>query len=243
MTDEDNHYLVTLPLEIRSIMSSIARHNTLVRLDIPGRAVSLISTILQIDDKANRLVMDNASEAGVNSQLLHSTSVRFQAMLHRILIEFEGKLTPTTHQGKPALAMPMPAALQRLQRREHFRVDVPSVNPATCTLRHPMAPRGEISLPLRDISAGGLQIIDNDKYLDATPGTVYDQCTLNLPEAGEIVVRLKVVHSLKLIQENGKILHAIACSYVDLQNRHEIIIQSYIGMLERAIMARRWGNN
>lgn len=239
----EDHYLVTLPLEIRSILVSIARHEILVRLDIPGRAVSLISTILQIDEKTGALILDNSSESAVNAQLLHASAVRFQAMLHRILIEFHGPLTPVTQGGKPALSMPIPEALKRLQRREHFRVDVPSTNPATCTLRHPMAPRGEISLPLRDISAGGMQLIDNEKYLDPTPGTIYDQCRLNMPEEGQLEVRLRVVHSLKLIQDNGKILNAIACAYIDLDNRQQIMIQSYIGTLERAIMARRWGHN
>lgn len=241
MHTDDSQYLVTLPIEIKSIVNAIFKNKTLVRLDVPGQATSLLSTILEIDTKSGALVMDVSSDASVNVHLLRKESVRFQAMLQRILIEFDGPLTTTLQGGKPALAMPQPASLKRLQRREYFRVDVPPSNPATCTIRSPELPDGAFTFTVRDISAGGLQLADNRRLLGDTAGATYDECVLNMPGIGSIEVRLRNVRLLDLSQESDKMLHAVACRFVHLPNNKQITVQQYIGTLERLIMSRRWG--
>lgn len=238
---DDSRYLVTLPIEIKSIVSSILRYKTLVRLDVPGQAVSLLSTILELDPKTDALVMDISSDADINVRLLRTESVRFQAMLQRILIEFEGPLTATMQGGKPALSMPLPASLKRMQRREYFRVDVPPSNPATCTLRAEQLPDGELTLTVRDISAGGLQLSDNQQQLGDVASSSYDNCVLRMPDIGEIKINLRGVRSLELAQENEKNLYAAAFRYFNLPSNKQITIQQYIGTLERLVMARRWG--
>lgn len=241
MPTDDSQYLVTLPIEIKSIVSSIFRHKTLVRLDVPGQTISLLSTILEIDAKSGALVMDVSSEASINVQLLRRESVRFQAMLQRILIEFQGPLTAATQNGKPALVMPQPTSLKRMQRREYFRVDVPPSSPATCTIRSPELPGGALTLTVRDISAGGLQLADNQQLLGDATDAIYDDCVLHMPDIGSIELRLRGVRTLELTQDNGKILHAVACRFVKLPNNRQITVQQYIGTLERLVMSRRWG--
>lgn len=243
MPTDDSQYLVTLPIEIKSIVASILRHNILVRLDVPGQAISLLSTILELEPKSDALVLDVSSEASINVRLLRTQSVRFQAMLQRILIEFNGTLTATMHGGKPALLMPLPTSLKRLQRREYFRVDVPPSHPATCTIRSPGLPNGALTLTVRDISAGGLQLADNEQVLGDAAGALYDDCVLHMPDIGDIELQLRGVRSLALAQDNDKVLHAVACRYVNLHNNKQITIQQYIGALERLVMSRRWNTS
>lgn len=243
MPTNDSRYLVTLPMEIKSLVNSIFRYKTLVRLEVPGQAVSLLSTILELDPKTDALVMDVSSEADINVRLLRTKSVRFQAMLQRILIEFEGPLTATMQGGKPALSMPLPATLKRMQRREYFRVDVPPSNPATCTLRAEQLPGGQLTLTVRDISAGGLQLSDKLQQLGDVTAAIYDHCTLHMPDIGEIKVQLRGVRSLELAQENDRPLYAAAFRYFNLPSNKQITIQQYIGILERLVMARRWGGD
>lgn len=237
---DDSRYLVTLPIEIKSIVNSMLKHKTLVRLDVPGQTISLLSTILELDAKTGAIVMDVSSEASINVRLLRTESVRFQAMLQRILIEFRGPLAATTHGGKPAFVMSQPTSLKRMQRREYFRVDVPPSNPATCTIRSAQLPNSEFTLAVRDISAGGLQLTDNQQQLGDVAGAIYDNCALLLPGIGEIKVNLRGIRSLELIQENDKILHAAAFRYFNLPSNKQITIQQYIGILERLVMSRRW---
>jgi c-di-GMP-binding flagellar brake protein YcgR len=213
-----------------------------VRLDVPGRAISLLSTILEIDSKTDVLLMDVSSEATINLQLLRADSVRFQAVLQRILIEFHGPLAAATQAGKPALAMPLPISLKRLQRREYFRVDVPLNNPARCIIRSPDLPDGGLTFTVRDISAGGVQLIDAEQQLGDVTGVIYENCTLYMPEIGQIDLQLRGVRSLELAQENDKVLHTAGFKFFQLPGNKQITVQQYIGTLERLVMSRRWGD-
>ena len=239
---EDDPCLVSQPLEISSIVQGLLTRRVLVRLDIPGKAVSIISTLLDVDPKKGTLLLDNAAEDQVNSQLLRATSVRLQGTLDRVMIEFSGPLSPALYEGKPALSMAWPTQLRRVQRREFFRVDIPASNPAWCEIEHADLPTGRARLRIADISAGGLQLVDLDDILaDVPAGTIYEECTLELPDARPLDVALRILRSTYLAQENGKQQHQVACSFFNLPDNRQIAIQQYIGTLERAALARRWG--
>ncbi|MGB6243171.1 MAG: flagellar brake protein [Castellaniella sp.] len=241
--EENDPFAVSQKFEIQSILQRLLDKRTLVRLDIPGHAVSIISTMLELDPKKGFLIVDNASDDAVNSQLLRAPSVRLQGMLDRVLIEFQGHLQPTMQDGKPALSMPWPSQLRRIQRREFFRMDVPTINPATCLIEDPSLPGGQITLPLGNISAGGLQLIDRNKILaDQVIGTFFEECTLHMPDVGDQDISLRLMRHDQLLQEGDKPpLHVVACRFFNLSANHQIPIQQYVGILERAILARRWG--
>ncbi|MGB3423269.1 MAG: flagellar brake protein [Castellaniella sp.] len=239
---EDDPCLVSQSLEISSILQGLLTQRVLVRLDIPGKAVSIISTALEVDPKTGTLLLDNASEEQTNSQLLRATAVRLQGTLDRVMIEFSGPLSPAMHGGKPALAMVWPTQLRRVQRREFFRVDIPASNPAHCLIEHASLPAGRARFRIADISAGGLQLVDRDLLLtDAAVGTVFEECTLELPGAPELDLGLRVLRSTQLAQDNGKPQQQIACRFVNLPDNRQIAIQQYIGGIERAVLSRRWG--
>ncbi|MGB6009602.1 flagellar brake protein [Castellaniella sp.] len=240
--EEDDPYSVTQRLDIQNILQGLLHKRTLVRLDIPGHAVSVISTLLDIDVKQGTLILDNATEDALNTQLLRAPAVRMQGMLDRVMIEFSGKLTPTVYDNRPAFSMNWPDQLRRMQRREFFRMDTPASNPATCTIEDPSLPSGKVTLPLANISAGGLQLIDRTELLaHHAIGSFFDDCTLNLPEAGSLDVSLRLLRHTRLIQDSGKPLLTIACRFFNLPANREITIQQYVGSLERAVLARRWG--
>src|SRR5690606_20014731 len=239
---EDDPCLVSQPLEISSILQGLLSQRVLVRLDIPGKTVSIISTLLQVDAKAGTLLLGNATEDQINTQLMRAPEVRLQGTLDRVMIEFSGRLSPAMHQGKPALAMTWPTQLRRIQRREYFRVDVPASNPAHCLIRDPALPSGQARFRIADISGGGLQLVDRDNLLTETVvGSIFDHCTLELPDMDPQEVALRILRSTHLTQDNGKPQHQVACRFFNLPDNRQIAIQQYIGILERAVLARRWG--
>ncbi|CDM25873.1 flagellar brake protein [Castellaniella defragrans] len=239
---EDDPCLVSQSLEINSILQGLLSQRVLVRLDIPGKAVSIISTLLDVDPKSGTLLLDTASEEQINTQLLRAEAVRLQGSLARVMIEFSGPVSPAMHDGKPALSMAWPTQLRRVQRREFFRVDVPASSPAHCLIEDASLPSGKARFRIADISAGGLQLVDRDNLLTQTPvGTIFDECTLELPAAGELDVALRVLRSTHLMQDNGKPQHQVACRYFNLPDNRQVAIQQYIVSLERAVLARRWG--
>lgn len=242
--EEDDPFAVSQKLEIQGILQGLLDKRTLVRLDVPGHAISIISTLLELDPKKGTLVLDNASDDAVNAQLLRMPEIRLQGMLDRVLIEFRGRLQPTMQGGKPALSMLWPKQLRRIQRREFFRMDIPATNPATCLIHDESLPDGKITLPLGNISAGGLQLIDRQQVLVNHPiGAFLDDCTLELPEIGALDINLRLLRHDHLLQEGDKPpLTVIACRFFNLPANREIAIQQYVTVLERAVLSRRWGS-
>src|SRR5690606_7581089 len=167
---------------------------------------------------------------------------RRQAAPGRVAAGFSGRLRPALRGGTPGRSMAWPAPLRRVRRREFFRVDIPASNPAYCLIESDALPSGSARFRIADISAGGLQLVDHDKLLvDLPVGTIFEECTLELPDADELDVGLRVLRSTHLTQDNGKPQHQVACRYFNLPDSRQITIQQYIGTLERAVLARRWG--
>lgn len=239
MYRRDDQYLVSQPLEVQSILNALRRKRTLVRLDVPDHSTAVISTILHIDADTGELYLDNAAAADVNTRLLAAPAVRLQATLDRILIEFDGTLSPTQWEDKPAFLMARPESLYRLQRREYFRIEVPSKNPATFTVLDPATENLNLVFPVYDISAGGLRLIDREHRLSETPGMIYDG-RLDMPDLQSLEISLRVLRTSEILGENGKGMRTVACKYFNLTTNKQIAIQQYIGQLERAMMARRW---
>lgn len=240
--EEDDPYSVSQRLDIQGILQGLLHKRTLVRLDIPGHAVSVISTLLDVDVKHGTLILDNAMEDALNTQLLRAPAIRLQGMLDRVMIEFSGPVSPALHDGRPAFSMVWPDQLRRMQRREFFRMDVPASNPATCAIEHPSLPSGKASLPLANISAGGAQLIDRAELLaQHAVGTIFDDCTLDLPGVGPLDVSLRLLRQTRLTQDGDKPLLTIACRFFNLPANREITIQQYVSSLERAVLSRRWG--
>lgn len=240
--EEDDPFLVSQKLDIQNILQGLLTKRALVRLDVPGHAVSIISTLLDVDAKNGTLMLDNASEDTINTQLLRAPAVRLQGMLDRVMIEFTGRLQPDVQDGRPAFSMAWPSQLRRVQRREFFRMDIPASNPATCTIRDASLPSGQAVFTLANISAGGLQLIDRTNLLaDRSVGTFFDTCTLALPGTGSLDVSLRLLRHTKLVQDGDKHLAMVACRFFNLPANREITIQQYVGALERAVLARRWG--
>ena len=240
---EDDPFAVSQPLQIQAILNGLLNKRTLVRLDVPGHTASIISTLLALDKRTGAVLLDNASEDEVNAQLLRARSVRLQGTLDRVMIEFSGPLSPAQHGGRPALSMAAPTRIRRMQRRDSFRVDIPPSNPAGCLIDDRLLPSGRARFRMLDLSAGGVRLADPEGLLSKMDiGTILPDCTLDLPGADPVDVSVRLLRHAQLIQENGKPLHAVAFRFFNLPGNRQITIQQFIGVLERAVIARRWGN-
>ncbi|TAN27349.1 MAG: flagellar brake protein [Castellaniella sp.] len=239
---EDDPFAVTQPLQIQAILNGLLNKRTLVHLDIPGHTVAVISTLLAIDRKSGAVLLDNASEDEINAQLLRARSVRLQGTLDRVMIEFTGPLTPAHHGGRPALSMASPQKIRRMQRRDFFRVDIPASSPAACRIEDSSLPDGKAHFRILDLSAGGVRLADPQGLLSNAPMSTMLACTLELPDEDPVPITLRLLRHAQLIQENGKPLHAAAFRFFNLPVNRQVTIQQFIGVLERAIIARRWGN-
>src|SRR5690606_29735085 len=131
--DSSDPYLTSSQLEIVRLLRAIEARKSLLRMHLKGRAVAIVTTILDVDAANHRLTVDVSSDPDFNERIISAQEVTFDTMLDKIHIQFStSNITHCQHDNLPALSMPMPQTLSRIQRREYYRVDIPVTNPASC---------------------------------------------------------------------------------------------------------------
>lgn len=239
--DDDDPFSVTSPLEIRALLKSLMKRAVLVRMHIKGTDASILTTVLDINPDTNAVIIDVAKDQGFNRQVTRAHDVAFDAMLDGVRVQFHSAgITMTEHHGLPALSMPMPGKVLRIQRREAYRVEVPVANPAQCRFFDPDGKPGA-TLQVRDVSAGGLSLFDPMKQLDNTIGTLFDDCELVLPDVGTAKISLRLVRSSDETLPNGKEQRVFGVRYFNTSKPVQFMIQQYITAIERRQNARRRG--
>jgi len=205
---------------------------------------SIMTTILAFDDTTGRIIVDSSPDTLLNQRLVNAPAVIFDTQVDGININFTAQeLEHTTHEGLPAIAAPLPETIRRIQRREFYRVEIPVGEPASCTI--PVVERGrpprQAVVRMKDISVGGLALIDTDNELPHESGRIFRDVVLSLPEVGEATVNLDVLRTRSIVRPNKKEIIELACRFVEPSNATAALIQNYIGRLERRLNAKRRG--
>ena len=241
---DDNPFRVSSRREIVSLMNSMMDRNQLLSLMIKGGSESVITSILDVDEADNTLVLDSAPSQMLNEHILESNKIAFEALYNNIRITFNANgAHAVEYEGRPALAVAIPATLIRLQRREYFRIATPMAKPIKCTinvLREDGALMPVVTL-LYNISAGGVGLTDEKCILDGTIGHLYDNCMLDLNDGNVIPVKLAVRGFKEVKLTTGKTVHRFGCEFIDIQRGALGAIQRFITKIEREQNAKASG--
>ncbi|MFJ7566488.1 flagellar brake protein [Herminiimonas sp. NPDC097707] len=240
--DDLNPYRVHSRREVIALLRSIGERNQLVRMLINHGNDTIVTSILQIDESANTVLLDCAPTAIMNQRVLDSEKLSFETVLENIRILFNSPAAESCiYENLPAFIIPLPTSVIRLQRREFYRVPTPVTNPIYCTI--PIRAEDQIIpvvVPLHNISGGGLSIVDEKKLIDSTPGHIYENCRLDLP-GGSVTLALQIRNHLEVTLTNGKSIHRLGCAFVNPSNGALGAVQKYITKLERDQNAKATG--
>lgn len=246
--DDDNQdlsrYQVRARREIINLLRSVGARNQLVRMQANNGADAVVTSILEVDDANDAVIIDCAPSALTNQRLLESDEIAFETVLENIrILFFASHVESCIHDGRPAFSMQLPAHLIRLQRREYYRVSTPVANPVRCTIALPDENGNigsSVTVPLHNVSGGGIGIIDEKKLIPPTLGVRYKKCQIDLPGgAVEVTLELMNLHDQKL--SNGKTTRRLGFMFVNISNATVAAIQRYITKLEREQNARATG--
>lgn len=244
-TPDLSRYQVNSRREIISLLRTVGKRNQLVNMQANHGADSVVTSILDVDDAQNSVILDCAPSAATNQRILASDEVHFETLLENIRILFAvSRMEICMHDDRPAFRIPLPQSLIRLQRREYYRVPAPMTNPVKCTIRMVDA-EGEasgVAVPLFNVSGGGVAVVDEKKLLPENIGAIFEKCRLDLPgSALEVTLQLRNVHDIKL--SNGKQTRRLGFMFINPSNVTMVAILRYITKLERELNARATGLN
>lgn len=231
---------LSAPLEIIALMREIRDRRATVTLRAAKGEKSLVSVILDVDAGEGRILFDASGEAAREAGLAGPGGMEADAAIDNIRIHFgTGPAELTSHRGHAALSSPLPAKALRIQRREEFRVETPVAEPLHCRVRETAgnSHADERIYRVYDLSTNGLALALAVGEREPEPGTLLEQCRLDLPGAGVLHAGLKVVdvREQKIRAGTRKV---IGCRFVGLPGPEATVLQRYLINLQRDRRAR-----
>jgi flagellar brake protein len=231
-------YMLHHPADVRErLRQLIDKHSTLL-----VHAVGLepaVSVALAMDEAT--LWIDVPRDPTLTARLLAAGRVRVESSVDRITVRFAtGAARMGSHDGKPALEIPVPLKLMHLQRREYVRRE--PIGGLDCHI--PVREDGRtryLRAHIADIGGGGLAVLTSDEAtFGVAAGDVLEGVMLEIPEQGTMTVALRVQHAAR-IEQNGRRVWRAGCSFVDLSVQDQAKLLRYVMQLDRLHMARYRG--
>lgn len=222
--------------EIIALLRQIQQRKLLVNLDLPNSRQIVVTAVLAVDEARNAVVLDSARGDALNQELLSGPGAEFVTQLDGVTISFRtGPVTFCEHEKLPALRIALPKALVRLQRREHFRVAMPIVNPVKCLVPQPDDPAAEALVThVVDLSCGGVALADLSGRITPEPGRRLPGCRILLPDVAPVVTTLEIRNSAQIRLHNGAFQTRLGCQFINLPKDMAAPLQRFVMEIERA---------
>ena len=238
-------FLLTRPLEIISYLRSLEKQHAIITIYVDGGRSFFISSILSVDEAAGNLFLDMANSEEIRRLTESSPELTLTAILDKVSIQFRVKNQYAgTYDGRPALGIPQPKSLLRLQRREYFRLETPLAPALHCKLAYLREDNTTqtFNLTLLDISGGGVSLMGKPEQAEQfLPGSIFPECRLEIPGDGFIAVNLCVRKVGIQESRDGQRFLRIGCEFVSLPGTRLAQIQRFITRIERERKARASG--
>ena len=232
---DDSAYVLKSRTEIVHILRDLIRTRALTTVHMSGVRGTLLTPLLAIDDEAGEIIFDCSGNQALNRDVQRATKLLFVSAQDKVKIRFSTTAARVANwQGDEAFAVPIPAELLRLQRREFYRVLAPISRSVQCIVPVTVNEKcRSVETRVYDISLGGVALIAQPGEIPVEIGTCYENCRVALPDAGNIVVTLEIRSALEMKLSNGKPALRIGCQFVRPSAATSSLIQRYTMRIER----------
>ena len=218
------------PHEIAFQIKSMIKRGDRVSVIFQEGRQSFLTILLDVSAKDGLFYFDIGGSNEINQAFLKAESCTFSTFVEGVRVQFSARnYHEAKLRGDPAFVAPIPTSMLRLQRREMFRLQLPSTKPFTCRIRRG-SPQEEL-LPVHDISVGGIGILSS-AGLDYAQLEKLDNCWLDLRESGMIRCALEVRYVNALESRTGKPLWHMGCKFINLPASDETLIQRFMAKIE-----------
>lgn len=230
--DIEARFHVTGKTAIQFMLAGFAKERDAFSVRFGRNDEQFLSTLLDVQAEPGRLLLDCSGSTETNRRFLASERNVFTGRPGGIQVQFStGQASELTFQGAKAFAVPLPAFLLRLQRRESFRIDTPVARPLQFFARLPDG--APLNLPVHDISVSGVGLVSGREPEELALGQRLEICRFSLPEeAHDLFVSATVCHLTELEVRGGRRQWRIGLCFDALPPVDENRIQRYIVRVE-----------
>jgi c-di-GMP-binding flagellar brake protein YcgR len=242
----ESPFLIDSPEKVIHHLLILLKNKCLLTAYFGDNDDSFITTILDVHIKNNLLIFYHSPKKDSIEKLLNSPVITFKTRCFGVEVVFDTTgLEKIYHWGVSAFAVPIPASILWMERREFYRVKSPVSKSSYCQLT--LKDQEPINLKLYDISVAGFSMLaDSKEVLDLlkTPDlmplyTSFEQCKLVLANTGEDTISFEIRSKYIINPENFNRMEKIGCKFTQITPAFENTIQCYMQQIERENRQRK----
>lgn len=234
-TESEESYNIRNESDIQFILRGIMQARSLITLYFDQGNSFILTSILAIDPRNKKMVLDYGSDEKLNQKALNTGKLTCVTSQAKVKVEFKCEsIKQIQFRDDNAFIVDLPKSLVRMQRRDFFRISTPSIKPLTCIIPLPAEYKSRTAdVVLLDISCGGIAVIDQHPTISFDPETVFRDCQITLPEIGTIIVNIKVKNTYEVTLRNNVTCKRAGCEFINPPTKMLAMIQRYIVKLEQ----------
>lgn len=217
--------------EIVAILEDMVRHHMALNIATHD-GVNLLSSVLEVDSEDDLIYLDISPDERINEKITASKQVTLYTNGGVEIRWYGSNLELVSLTDGDAFFMPIPKVIERIQRREYFRLNTPQGSKALfCKI-----PLGQdiFITPVTDMSVGGLGLtVKGEPPAAISQGAVFEKCSVDFPEIGPVPLTLKVFGLWPTSKtKSGEQLYHVGLAFVNLTGRSSNVVQRYMVQLE-----------
>jgi c-di-GMP-binding flagellar brake protein YcgR len=232
--DDDgvSSFTVNWKKEIVYILRAVMEKTELVSAYFNRGESFILTSIVAVDPDEELVFLDLGANEVFNKKILDSERIVFVTAHDKVKVQFVGHwIEKVQLGGRDVFRIELPKSLIKLQRRDYYRVTTPIVNPLKCIVL--MDGRHKAEMVVADISIGGVGVVLPSVDAAVEPGMIFNECSLVLPEIGNIMATLEILNVFEVTLRNGLKSKRAGCQFVNLSANMQSMIQRYIIKVER----------
>jgi len=229
--EEDSPFALHNRLEIVFVLEDLAKHRVAINLDT-AEGVGLVTSVLGVSSEGNHVYIDISADSQINEKITNSGHISFVTQTGVKVRWHSSHLHLVELQDGDAFSMPVPVVIERVQRREYFRLNTPQgSNALICKIA---VAAGFMETTIVDISVGGIGISVRGELPEMfSQGALLEGCSISLPVIGAVPTNLLVRGIWTSIKtKSGEQMSRIGLEFVGLSRGAANVIQRHIIQLE-----------
>jgi c-di-GMP-binding flagellar brake protein YcgR len=231
--EHDGALSISSPEEIKYVLFYIAEVGNRVALYYDGENDFILTTLLAVDDGG--LWLELGPNDSINKCVAKSHRLIFISSHLQVKVQFTAnQANIEKYKGNLVFHLALPDNLFRVQRREYFRLMTPIINPLRCIISKGSTNNQSIrEFIIMDVSCGGVGLVCREDDTELVPGSLYENCQIELPEHGIITGTIEVKNLIQTTSKSGIIKKRAGCEFKNLEGSSIILLQRYITHMQQ----------
>lgn len=231
--DEEQFEIIS-PREIYFILRDIEKNASRAALYYDKRKQFILTTVVDVDEDG--IWLDASQNHQENVKVTKSDQCIFVSSHHQAKVQFEAdNIELASLDNLETFYLPMPEMVLRIQRRDYFRLYLPS-GVLKCTLKLGGDPLRKRELLVRDISRGGVALYCDENDADLLPGKTIESCSMRLDEVTELNFGLQVRYFSVIQSLSGQGRGCAGCRFVNMDGKTGVLLQRYITLQQKSLL-------